>query len=61
MNDVAKFELELIERGHLMRDTEFSVKRARLVRAGGWWPVALSDWQTERGRELSRRIRESRV
>lgn len=56
----AEIRAELIERGDKMTDTEFSVKRQKLVAAGGWWPGALSDWSTDDGRALADEIRKVR-
>lgn len=52
-----KLEAELVARANEMSDTEFSVKANRLRRAGGWWPMGLSDWETPQGRALGARIR----
>ncbi len=52
---------ELVERAPEMNGTEFSVKANRLRRAGGWWPNALSDWETPRGRELAQKIAQARA
>ena len=47
-SEADRLRAELVARSDRMGDTEFSIKRAALVRAGGWWPASLSDWTTAR-------------
>jgi hypothetical protein len=54
---LAEMKDELVRFAGRMSGTEFSVKRSRYLRAGGWWPVSLDDWATAEGRALSAEIR----
>lgn len=51
---------ELLLHAGDMGDTQFSILRNRYQQLGGWWPMALTDWETDQGRELALAIKRAR-
>jgi peptidoglycan hydrolase-like protein with peptidoglycan-binding domain len=47
----SKLAHELVTRGHKMGDTEFSVKKQRFVKSGGYWP-SFSELSTPKGMDF---------